>query len=941
MNKNESGISRRDFIKISVIGGITVYLGVKPIHSIAQQALTLDRVSWTPTLDVKPAQRIDAVAKVTGAKVFARDVRAKDMPGWPVDQSYALILRVASTDRLYLGLDLSSLPLEAKPNRVVTAEDLKRDQLDFPAFYTKHMLLPEGERASILGQAVAILIFNSYAQYREAKTALRFRTDIFKFSDATTPLAEFTPWGALRSIRVSGKEAQELYSPLKNGWIRPLGYSRGEPVWPEPDASGHAAARGMAHAHDLDRLLLNSSESLFVLKRSYRTQSTDAVTLETENANCWYDPQEQALHMVVSVQNPEEVLTHSAAMVKACAFPVKAIYVQPTFTVSYGAKDSSNHTYYALVAALYGNGRPVQTVLDRYEHFQAALKRHPFEMEYTLAVDPRTGDFQALRSHLQANGGGRPSFSNVVIQESTIQSTGIYQFPISDLTGIAQRSRALDASAIRGFGNLQTMSGLEMLVDELAHQLKRDPIALRIQNAMRTGMRNSQGGVPSGHLRIVDVLNRAATYPLWTEREKHKLAFEQANPKALYGVGVAIAQKNFGTGGEAAFAKVELDPQGRIKVYHCGVETGTGLATTQAVVCAEWLGRSAHEVQTGVTDWSDIPMESTGNAFDTTQEFEDHAQKNPRWTPRFVSSSGATNTAYYFTHATRMAARVIAQYGIWPAALDIWGAKTGGGQLSTEQPGFAQARWVEGHLTASGMEPLAWSQLVTRAYEMGMVTGAAVHSFNRWRWAQADYLIGDVQVRLPLDGLSVKYGNGQVPGSRTADTPNLYSLLKRQNMVFPPVQRYRGGPTLTSAVASVVALSVQRDSGEVNLLDHHTILECGRVMVPELVEGQVQGGTAMGIGFALYEELPLYEDGPGNGQWNFDRYRLPRAQDVAVWKQSIEILAPLSDSDPPKGFSEAAVIPVAPAIGNAIAHACGKRLYEFPMTASKIKEQLL
>lgn len=83
------------------------------------------------------------------------------------------------------------------------------------------------------------------------------------------------------------------------------------------------------------------------------------------------------------------------------------------------------------------------------------------------------------------------------------------------------------------------------------------------------------------------------------------------------------------------------------------------------------------------------------------------------------------------------------------------------------------------------------------------------------------------------------------------------------------------------------------------------------------------------------------EDGPGNGQWNFDRYRLPRAQDVSVWKQSIEILAPLSDSDPPKGFSEAAVIPVAPAIGNAIAHACGKRLYDFPMTASKIKEQLL
>lgn len=941
MIKNERGFSRRDFIKISVLGGITLYLGTKPIHALAQYPMTLDRVSWSPALDAKPIQRIDAIAKVTGAKVFARDVRAKDMPGWPGNQSYALILRVARTDCVYQGLDLSSLPQVARPDRIVTAEDLKRDRLDFPAFYTKHMLLLEGEQATILGQAVAILIFHSYDRYREAKNSLRFRTDIFKFSDTPTPLPEFTPWGALRSIRVAGEDNQELCSPLKDGWIRPIAYDRVEPVWPEADSSGHAGARGMAHARDLDRLLLASSESLLLLKRRYRTQSTDAVTLETENANCWYDPKEQALHLVVSVQNPEEVLTHSAEMVKACAFTVKAVYVQPTFTVSYGAKDSANHTYYALVAALYGEGRPVQSALDRYEHFQAALKRHPFEMEYSLAVDPTTGEFKALRSHLQANGGGRPSFSNVVIQESTIQSTGIYQFPISDLTGIALRSRALDASAIRGFGNLQTMSGLEMLVDELADQLKRDPIALRIQNAMRTGTRNSQGGIPSGHLRIVDVLNRAASYPLWTERAKNKLAFEQTHPKALYGVGFAIAQKNFGTGGEAAFARVELDTQGRIKVFHCGVETGTGLATTQAVVCAEWLGRSAHEVQTGVTDWSDIPMVSTGNTFDTTQEFEDRAQKNPRWTPRYVSSSGATNTAYYFTHATRMAARVIAQYGIWPAALDLWGTKTEGGQLSTELPSFSQARWVDGKLTASGMEPLEWSRLVKHAHELGTVTGAAVHSFNRWRWAQANYLIGDMSVRLPLDGLSVKYGDGKGAGTRLAATPNSYTLLERQNMVFPPVQRYRGGPTLTSAVATIVALSVERESGEVSLLDHHTIVECGRVMVPELVEGQVQGGTAMGIGFALYEELPLFEDGPGNGQWNFDRYRLPRAQDVAVWKQSIEILAPLSDSDPPKGFSEAAVIPVAPAIGNAIAHACGKRLYEFPMTPSKIKEQLL
>jgi hypothetical protein len=42
-----------------------------------------------------------------------------------------------------------------------------------------------------------------------------------------------------------------------------------------------------------------------------------------------------------------------------------------------------------------------------------------------------------------------------------------------------------------------------------------------------------------------------------------------------------------------------------------------------------------------------------------------------------------------------------------------------------------------------------------------------------------------------------------------------------------------------------------------------TWVECGRVLVPELVKGQLEGGIAMGIGHALMEEMPLYEGGPG------------------------------------------------------------------------------
>jgi CO/xanthine dehydrogenase Mo-binding subunit len=96
----------------------------------------------------------------------------------------------------------------------------------------------------------------------------------------------------------------------------------------------------------------------------------------------------------------------------------------------------------------------------------------------------------------------------------------------------------------------------------------------------------------------------------------------------------------------------------------------------------------------------------------------------------------------------------------------------------------------------------------------------------------------------------------------------------------------------------------------------------------------------MGIGHALMEEMPLYEGGPGEGDWNFNRYRLPMARHVAVWKQTADILPPLSPSDPSKGIAEVVMIPVVGAVGNAVAHAIGKRVRDLPITSARIKEAL-
>ena len=224
------------------------------------------------------------------------------------------------------------------------------------------------------------------------------------------------------------------------------------------------------------------------------------------------------------------------------------------------------------------------------------------------------------------------------------------------------------------------------------------------------------------------------------------------------------------------------------------------------------------------------------------------------------------------------------------------------------------------------MQSLPLTQLAREAHARGLVVGAAVHGFNRWQWAEAGFGMDGVSVRVPVDGLSVRYGDGAPAAKRALmTTAGRYQVLDRQNVSYPSTQNNNAMVGYCTAVRTLAELVVEAASGKVAVLNHHTILECGNMLVPELVSGQIQGGTATGIGLALHEYLPLYEDGPGDGTWNFNRYHLPRGSDVAVWAQTAEILPPLSDTEPPKGMAEVVMIPIIAAIVNGIANAIGHR----------------
>ena len=181
-----SGVSRRHLL----IAGIAVYLA--PLGSKAYAALVDERLLTAPAWnagDNRLKFRVDGISKVTGGKVFARDIRARDMPHWPQQQAHALILRTTFADRLYAGFDLSMLGPDLKPDRVVTAADLERDGLAFPEFYGEDMLLPEDKTPAYLGQAVAMLIFHDFARFRFAKDKLQFNDAVIRYGAVTGPVS--------------------------------------------------------------------------------------------------------------------------------------------------------------------------------------------------------------------------------------------------------------------------------------------------------------------------------------------------------------------------------------------------------------------------------------------------------------------------------------------------------------------------------------------------------------------------------------------------------------------------------------------------------------------------------------------------------------------------------------------------------------------------------
>ncbi|MCW5980076.1 MAG: xanthine dehydrogenase family protein molybdopterin-binding subunit [Bryobacteraceae bacterium] len=144
------------------------------------------------------------------------------------------------------------------------------------------------------------------------------------------------------------------------------------------------------------------------------------------------------------------------------------------------------------------------------------------------------------------------------------------------------------------------------------------------------------------------------------------------------------------------------------------------------------------------------------------------------------------------------------------------------------------------------------------------------------------------------------------------------------------------GGSFSGAIADV---EVDPETGKVSVLRFTAVQDAGRAIHPSYVEGQMQGGSVQGIGWALNEEYFMSAEGAMlNSSW-LD-YRMPTSLDLPMIDT---VIVEVPDPEHPfgvRGVGEANIVPPPAAVSNAVYRATGVRLYRLPMNPVAVMEAL-
>ncbi len=180
--------------------------------------------------------------------------------------------------------------------------------------------------------------------------------------------------------------------------------------------------------------------------------------------------------------------------------------------------------------------------------------------------------------------------------------------------------------------------------------------------------------------------------------------------------------------------------------------------------------------------------------------------------------------------------------------------------------------------------------------------------------------------------------DGVVCGDTRLTLAEILDAATARGIRFAESRKAYGSPRSVTSNSHGFRIAVHRVTGEIQILYSVHATDAGVIINPAQVRGQIDGGVAMGIGFALTENFHV-DDGVMTNP-SLRNYRIPTYADVPrtelLLVQSTDSVGPMKS----KGIAECCINPVAPALANAVENATGVRFRELPLTPERIYDRL-
>jgi len=770
----------------------------------------------------KGAKRIDAYDKVTGKGLFAGDY-INQFP----NLLYVKALRSPYAHAKILKLDVSKAEKLEGVVKIVTGADADVDWENFP----KSAIFAKNETIWA-GQGIALVAAESLDIAEEA-------LDLIEVEYERLPhVLDYYAASAANPASVIDPEFETREAPSFQE--RP-----GEK--PKQRKSPNIVGAYSLDAGDVDRAMEKAD---IIIEKEFWTGKKTASALECANAVARYDS-DGGITMWSNGAGVHGVI--KAAVCRIFKMQENKVrIIQPYMGGSFGSRLNPYIEILTVLMAL-KTKRTVSFEYTRKEMYTSAPSNWPCITKVKIGAK-RDGTIVAHDYYLAEEIGAAVNNTFFTGRLSSSGACCVYNIPNTRMDTCAVATNTVPAAEYRGLGCPEAEFGIECVINELADELKINPVEIRLKNMLKKGDRN-----PYGELITSIGLSKC----LQACADAVKLNEPSVQPEKgpwRRGKGIATAGKQNTPLGRSE-AEVRYNSDGTVELLISCDENGMGITTSLAQMVATELK---------------MPMEKI------------KVIKGDTLVTPYDNYSASSRTTYNTGNAVKLAAEdcirklkeeVAREFGVHPSKVEIQNDKAilvGSHVQEVDIPSlfrptspFSQGNW--------GLQK--GSPVVGK----GIFCPAPIHMWDAkgksdrvWNWFQ-------------------------------------YS-------------------------ACAVEAEVNEETGQIRIINIASSADTGNPINPKLVEGQIEGGVMMAIGFFVNEEH-LFNDRGEISNSNMGDYRLPTFLDMPKNKNFASLINPDPLPDGPygaKGMAESITIPVGPAIAEAVYQAVGVRVTGYPMTAERI-----